>query len=85
MSRVPNWAGAIALSCLILILGAWGASIASSARENNRGLAVLREESMEVRTRLTALEKQISEMREELRSLIRESVAAVPPKGGVRE
>ena len=59
MNRIPNWAGALAISCLILVIGAWGGRLSVNVSENERGIAICRELKQELR-RLTILIERTS-------------------------
>jgi len=70
MNRIPAWAGAIALSCMILLLGAWGGRMAFGLSENERGLAIVREMNADINARLRSVEERIRELSTEVRRLV---------------
>lgn len=70
MNKIPAWAGAIALSCMILLLGAWGGSIALGLNETERRIIDVREMNADINARLCSVEERIRELSSEVRRLV---------------
>ena len=69
MDRIPNWAATLAISCLILLTGAWGGRLSVNVGKNTQRIALSREESAGVDARLFAVEEQLRELKQEVRRM----------------
>ena len=69
-THIPHWAAAIAVSCLILLVGAWGGSTAASVNKNRTAIVESREQAAEVKARLCSLETRVEELQKEIRALV---------------
>ncbi|MFA4986184.1 MAG: hypothetical protein WC712_06340 [Candidatus Brocadiia bacterium] len=66
LERIPGWAGGLALSVLILVLGAWGGFVMSSLRDDARRISEVREVSASVNTRLDEVQEQLRDIKTEV-------------------
>ena len=69
---IPGWAGAIAISCLILLVGAWGGKTTLQIADNSKNIAAAREMNAGIAARLVAVEERLNELKLEVRRLIAE-------------
>ncbi|RKY21512.1 MAG: hypothetical protein DRP90_02125 [Planctomycetota bacterium] len=70
MKRIPDWAGGLALSCLVLLAGAWGGRMMIGLDRNARDLVRVRETTADMNARLRAVEERITELGAEVRRLV---------------